>query len=410
MIAKKYLLLLIILPILMLSLATINMPVQAKADYVKIWVAPTVYPYIEPGLPRGASRFTIDIMIEVGPGLVWPDPEGIVGWGIYFRVNPAVLELLGQYPGAMSGYFLWQAADLEGWPYPSVTAYTDATTGFADVSEQISPTPEYGADDYYNGYKLISIKVESLSDTIPCLLDIYNAEYMTSDGSWHQIEMIVDGWYGAVGGFQSEITGAYSPTQPPIGTTWHELYPNPSHMWEIIDWADNTDGKLSASDQIEMVNETGWVYPFHVDAVTTTIHWTFKPSEPEPPAGDPAHAEPDESLPLRVEGFMENPLGSYWHQIYPDYSRQFKITSWIDNGDGTFGASDQFDFEYEDEPGVPYWAHLDAVTTDIIISQKGDPWPEPVPEFPLGMALMIAIAPAIPILYLWRLRKKVVAK
>ncbi|MFQ5822363.1 MAG: hypothetical protein ACE5I5_20505 [Candidatus Heimdallarchaeota archaeon] len=31
----------------------------------------------------------------------------------------------------------------------------------------------------------------------------------------------------------------------------------------------------------------------------------------------------------------------------------------------------------------------------------------PVPEFPLGVGLMIMLAPAIPIVYLWRLRKKV---
>ena len=109
-----------------------------------------------------------------------------------------------------------------------------------------------------------------------------------------------------------------------------------------------------------------------------------------------------------TDAVMRDPIGSYWHQIYPDYSRRFKITSWEDNGNQVFDVSDQFDFEYEDEPGVTYWAHLDAVSTDLIWSFK-DKEP-PTPEFPLGLTLILAIAPAIPIAYLWRLKKKVTAK
>jgi hypothetical protein len=146
-----------------------------------------------------------------------------------------------------------------------------------------------------------------------------------------------------------------------------------------------------------MVNETGHGHFWHVDAVTTTIHWTFK-TEGE------GVAEPTEVDYADVDVNPDYPIGSTWHQIYPDYCRWFTITSWDDNGDGVFSISDQFDFVYEDEPQTTYWAHLDAVTTDIILSYKG---PDDVPEFPLGLGLMIAMAPAIPIVYLWRLRRKV---
>ncbi len=187
----------------------------------------------------------------------------------------------------------------------------------------------------------------------------------------------------------------------PIGTTWHELYPTYCNWWDLIGWTDNTDGFLSASDQIDMENATGWVYKFHVDVVTVTIHWTFK----APDAGLGA-AEPAE----RTEFDIGDPIGTAWHQIYPEYSQEFVITSWEDNNaNGVFGVSDQFDFEYFGE-GVTYWAHLDDVTTDIFLSQKGEPEPPPIPEFPLGLGLMVAMAPAIPIVYLWRTRKKEVEK
>jgi hypothetical protein len=104
-----------------------------------------------------------------------------------------------------------------------------------------------------------------------------------------------------------------------------------------------------------------------------------------------------------------DPIGTYWHVIYPpeDFCRWIQITSWDDSdGSGTFTASDQFDFIYlDDDPPVTVWAHLDEVTTDIILSFKEKE--EPVPEFPFGVNLLMLLAPIVPLIYLWRLRKKV---
>lgn len=214
MIGKKYSLLLTILPILLLGLAAINMPVQASPPaYVRIWISPTLHPYVEPGLPKGGSYFTIDIYIELGPGLVYPDPDGIVGWGIYFQVDPAVLEVQVAR-GGIPGYFLYEFADWEFLPYPVLHTFFNATTGYVAVSEFIAPTPEYGADDFYNGYKLVTIRVESLSDTVPCLLDILNAEYMDASGTWHQIDIIEDGYYGEFIGYPIISNVSRAPVTP----------------------------------------------------------------------------------------------------------------------------------------------------------------------------------------------------
>jgi len=197
---------------------------------------------------------------------------------------------------------------------------------------------------------------------------------------------------------------AMLPPGNPVGTTWHELYPHYSKTWTLTSWEDNGDSILSASDQIDMTNETGWLYWFHVDAVTITIHFTF--IAPDTGTGK---AEPE--LPM-TEMPTGTPEGTRWHQIYPVYSRWFTITSWTDSGaiSGKFDPSDSFDFQYDDEyvepPGVTptHWAHLDVVSTDIIISQK--PPVPPVPEFPLGIGVLMALAPMIPIIYLWRTRPK----
>jgi hypothetical protein len=228
---------------------------------------------------------------------------------------------------------------------------------------------------------------------------LIDVQYRTGDGFWHRAEVVDDGYYGAPPPtFVSETADPFDPTDP-IGSRWHELHPNYCNYMTLESWFDNGDQVLSASDQIDMLNETdGWLYWWHVDDVTVTIHFTFKP--PDEGTGD---AEPVE--PGALESPMIDPIGSTWHMIYPDYSREFVITSWEDsNGNQAFDASDQFDFEFYDEPGVPVWAHLDSVTTDIILTFKDK---EPgVPEFPLGIGLMIAMAPAIPVVYLWRRLKK----
>jgi len=395
---KKCLLVLTVLFMFLSSLTTISVPAEFSDPYVKFYVSPTSYPFANSG-----ERFRIDIRIDTN--IPNNSPQGIVAWGIFFQVNPDSLEI-GRVITSRAGYYLWEWADWEWLPYPVSYINIDPEKGFADIAEFVSPTPSYGAGDpqEVGTDRLVSIDVTSRSYTLPCLIDVFNAEYMTPDGVWHQVDIIEDGYYGAAPIIQSAVGSGPIPIDltDPVGTTWHELYPNYCNDWVLVGWTDNTDGKLSTSDQIEMLDETGWVYEFHVDSVTTTIHWTFKPDGTSPPSGDPAHAEPDETYPIRVEGFMADPIGSVWHQIYPDYCRQFRITSWEDNNpNGVFDPSDQFDFVYEDEPGVTYWAHLDAVSTDIIIS----PELPIIPEFPIGLALEILFMPVV-IYIVWRNKQR----
>jgi len=168
----------------------------------------------------------------------------------------------------------------------------------------------------------------------------------------------------------------------PVSSSWHELYPVYSRMYHMSSWIDtNGDGKLSASDQVDLKDEAGVIRWYHVDAVTTTIFWTFK----APDTGDGAVEPETPTLQLPT-----NPVDSRWHQIFPVFSRWFTITSWQDsNGDGRFSPSDQFDFKYDGETTIR-WAHLDRVSTDIIVTEKPI-----VPEFALATLMQIALIAAI---------------
>jgi hypothetical protein len=109
-----------------------------------------------------------------------------------------------------------------------------------------------------------------------------------------------------------------------------------------------------------------------------------------------------------------SPIGSHWHELLPTYSQQWDLTSWEDDGDGVLDASDQVDLTQTlgSEPGTVLWGHVDWLNptpipgdglTDMILLKKEGP----IPEFPLGLSIMMMIAPAIAVAYLWQTHRKV---
>ena len=122
-------------------------------------------------------------------------------------------------------------------------------------------------------------------------------------------------------------------------------------------------------------------------------------------------AETPDTMMFDLGGYdPADPLHSDWHELYPTYCDWWTLESWLDNGDGILSASDQIDMDNTDNPGEHLDFHVEWVNptpvaddgkTDMIVEIK-----EIVPEFPLGVGLMMALAPAIPIVYLWRRHKK----
>ncbi len=109
------------------------------------------------------------------------------------------------------------------------------------------------------------------------------------------------------------------------------------------------------------------------------------------------------------EGFdPTDPLYSDWHELWPTYCDDWTLESYFDNGDTVLSESDQIDMDNIDT-GEHLDFHVgwlnptpvaDDGRTDMVVEIK-----EIVPEFPLGVGLMMALAPAIPIVYLWRRQK-----
>jgi hypothetical protein len=107
----------------------------------------------------------------------------------------------------------------------------------------------------------------------------------------------------------------------------------------------------------------------------------------------------------------ESPISTNWVEIFPIPGNTYHLTSWDDNEDGILNPSDQIDMTPILPPGDMKFFHVEQTwecdtATDkvvyMILWDKGQ-----VPEFPLGIGAVLAIAPAIAVVYLWRTRKKV---
>ncbi len=322
-------------------------------------------------------------------------PPGLWGWQVTILFDPAEIQILdfdyfSYWPLTLAQPYLID--NVNGAMSLSFSSFFGDSVGFEGTNMPLCRVYFAPLGGGGGGTKLDMVPTYTDPDTSL----VYVTEFAFTDAS-SLTPTLYDGWVGNRR-YMSYTLGMLPPGDP-TGTNWHEEYPTYSTPWTLTSWLDNGDGYLSASDQIDMTTsaDPGWIYWYHVDAVTTTIHFTFK----DPTGLGVAETE----VPTPYETDLPDPTDSRWHMIYPTYCRGFTITSWTDNdGLGTFNPSDQFDFEFDDDPGVPVWAHLDKVTTDIIVSMKYKEGG--VPEFPLGIGVLMSLVAMIPVIYVWRTRPK----
>ncbi|MBN2227653.1 MAG: hypothetical protein JW763_09845 [candidate division Zixibacteria bacterium] len=118
----------------------------------------------------------------------------------------------------------------------------------------------------------------------------------------------------------------YRPTDgSPLGTAWDELWPQYGVGWNLSGWIDNGDGYLSYCDTLEFTSQTtGKTVREHTQKVTptlTTVSYTnpddtvyFDLIVPEQPMIEP----------------IQPGIGTFWHEVFPDYCRKFVLTSKTD--------------------------------------------------------------------------------
>jgi hypothetical protein len=106
-----------------------------------------------------------------------------------------------------------------------------------------------------------------------------------------------------------------------------------------------------------------------------------------------------------------DPVGSSWIETWPKSNRLYTINGWTDsNATGGLDATDSISMLNQTSGGTDYfdvlWVNPTPTSNDgrndLILKKK----PGPVPEFPLGIELLLALAPMIALIHLWRTRPR----
>jgi hypothetical protein len=108
-----------------------------------------------------------------------------------------------------------------------------------------------------------------------------------------------------------------------------------------------------------------------------------------------------------------SPMGTDWHELATTYGQSWTLDGWTDtNADGKLTATDQIGMTQTsgNTPGASIGGLADWVNTapvagdglaDLIITVI-----PVVPEFPLGIGVLMSLVALVPIVYVWRTRPK----
>jgi len=165
----------------------------------------------------------------------------------------------------------------------------------------------------------------------------------------------------------------------PICTKWNQIDPEmgPVRCLHLTSWIDNGNGVLDYWDIIDMTPlypTPGPVEYYHVDFMSISLKLTPKPSPPvvPPPPKGPMYLD---SLSSYDMFDLSKPVSTYWHEIYPYYSRMWHLSSW-ENFWG-LSPSDQIVLALKDElrepiPGTEAEYHVDKLTVAMNLTSMED--------------------------------------
>jgi hypothetical protein len=176
----------------------------------------------------------------------------------------------------------------------------------------------------------------------------------------------------------------------PVGTQWHELYPVFCTNYTLTSWEDNGDGVLSPCDTIDVQpTPDGDVEWYHVENVTITLYVT--PTRLRNCFLDMLCENVTDNVTLREPMYIELEGGynasalakcviTRWHEIYPQFCRQYYLIHWKDNDSKMLDPCDHVLLipkkDFDDVPGANpedfycwdiCW-HVEEVAIDIVVT------------------------------------------
>jgi hypothetical protein len=160
----------------------------------------------------------------------------------------------------------------------------------------------------------------------------------------------------------------------PIGTFWHEIYPDYCNILEITSWESYPDpycDRLSPKDQIDMYNYTSdtteWYF---VDRVTLTLNVTLLPENVTWMKIELKTLDYEE-----MYNALKHPEDTKWHEVIPNYCNVYNLTTWDfyadDNCNGVLDVCDDiWLLNLTDPQAVEEEWHVVDITYDLIVNKK----------------------------------------
>jgi len=187
-------------------------------------------------------------------------------------------------------------------------------------------------------------------------------------------------------------TGGLFNLTAPIGTQWHELYPVFCRHYHLSSWNDTSgDGVLSYCDWIDMYEKPdGAVKPYHVEEVTITLY--LRPELNELIRDGFGQIFLGEPMYIELEGgydpaALTDPIGTQWHEVYPNFCTSYNLTAWDNTGNSTLDFCDYILLIDKESRNVTSW-HVEDVAIDIVVCRE----PPPVggEAYPVNRASLLA--------------------
>jgi len=150
----------------------------------------------------------------------------------------------------------------------------------------------------------------------------------------------------------------------PAGTLWLEILPIQERQWLLMDWMDQRF--LSPSDLVVLnlkdpvTHEPipGMEAEYHVDKLTVAMNVTGEMSG--------MHIVKFEGSLLQFKKYhWEHPWGTQWHEVNPEYCRQWYILDWYDSQPNYILDYCDWIYMIDKNTGWTEWFHVESLSTDM---------------------------------------------
>jgi hypothetical protein len=397
---------------------------------IMLLLAVTIPASAQPPEPEYIDDFSTDTGLWTYWGNAYRDVgSGYVVLTQNVNSQAGILWLNDEFTNPFSIRFRYRAgggtgADGFAFMFYKTKDYTPGGGGSFAFAPNLGSASGYGVefDNYQNGLDPSANHIALIKDNVENHLAYVN-DSRTEDNQWHQVKVTVgsnyvtvevDGdhlitWVGeidrtfggigfcaATGGLNNwhiiddvHISVVLPPPPPnvkylhstdglfnitePLGTQWHELWPIFCREYHLSSWEDNGDGILSYCDTIDMYEKPdGEPRDYHVENVTITLYVTPGLNDlvgngfGKLPPGEPMYIEHEGGYDL---GVLTDPIGSQWHEIYPDFCTSYNLTGWDDNGGNVLDFCDYILLANEWTKQETTW-HVEEVAVDIIVTSE----------------------------------------